>query len=851
MVGHESYAVMLDRDLLPEHGLGELLGGKGAALARLVRAGFPVPATGVVTTSAYRCFVAGCAVASLVDEIRAGHRVPDERVDEVFLTAPLDDQLARSLVALARRTSSGHPVAVRSSATVEDLAGSSFAGQYRSILDVDPDHPEAVLRAVRLVWASLWHTAPVAYRAALGIDATGAAMAAVVMAMVPARRAGVAFTVDPGGADGAARVEAVAGLGEALVSGAATPDAWVVDRASGRAAGGAVPDEVAEALRLSLEIERVTGRPQDVEWAWDGARLWIVQARPITTLPVAPGPTTGPTAGPAPDGFDSVPDDHELTTAGIGEMVPGVLPPLRWETNALLLEEAFRRLLADLDVDVDVDVDGDPVGAADPTPLVRRVRGRAALDFGQLRSVAEALPGGVADELESQYFGTGPSSAPTASSPDSQPRAGHGLRGVLHDLRVLGARRRAVEDSEVVVAAVERMRAARPELDGRSDRWLLGYRRRLVDLAARGVAAEMAVAAAAAAAYRRLETMVEKHLGAVEAARHAQRVTTGANASIARDPDASAAIFAGPTWRELGRRPVETPVDDAQRRKARVDLEAALTATPGWRTTRILTGQVVDVRIHLVRRAIVDAVELLARRERTKAAVMTLGGETRRVERELGRRLEGRGAIDDGDEVDLLGERELRVVVEHDRAPAHAVLARRRAWLRHCEDAGPLPLRFRGEPDVEAAELPAGDRLDGWAASPGRYTGPARVLTSPDDPFEAGDVLVAAATDASWSPLFVDAGAIVVERGGPLSHAAILARELARPAVLNVTGATRRLDGRTVTVDGDLGTVVIDPIAPDHHDEPAIDAGAHAAVGAAGPVRVAGGASPDGHDGER
>ena len=73
----------------------------------------------------------------------------------------------------------------------------------------------------------------------------------------------------------------------------------------------------------------------------------------------------------------------------------------------------------------------------------------------------------------------------------------------------------------------------------------------------------------------------------------------------------------------------------------------------------------------------------------------------------------------------------------------------------------------------------------------------------------AGDILVASSTDASWSPLFVEAGAIVVERGGPLSHAAIVARELGVPAVLNVVGATGRLDGEIVTVDGDEGVVVI------------------------------------------
>jgi len=116
---------------------------------------------------------------------------------------------------------------------------------------------------------------------------------------------------------------------------------------------------------------------------------------------------------------------------------------------------------------------------------------------------------------------------------------------------------------------------------------------------------------------------------------------------------------------------------------------------------------------------------------------------------------------------------------------------------------------FVGVPEYAPVQLPEGGRLDGWAASPGRYTGTATVVSDPDTPFEPGSILVAEATDASWSPLFLKAGAIVVDRGGPLSHAAILARELGVPAVLNVQGASRTLDGHRLTVDGDAGIVVV------------------------------------------
>jgi pyruvate,water dikinase len=158
----------------------------------------------------------------------------------------------------------------------------------------------------------------------------------------------------------------------------------------------------------------------------------------------------------------------------------------------------------------------------------------------------------------------------------------------------------------------------------------------------------------------------------------------------------------------------------------------------------------------------------------------------------------------------LLSLAELRRLADDGNGPGIEVLRRRRSWLGRYEAEGQLPMRFTGIPEREPAPMPEGDVLDGWAASPGRQRGRGRVVRGPTETIEPGSVLVAEATDASWSPLFVSAAAIVVERGGPLSHAAILARELGLPAVLNVAGATRRLDGLTLTVDGDQGRVVIE-----------------------------------------
>ncbi|GAA4753861.1 hypothetical protein GCM10023328_41500 [Modestobacter marinus] len=763
----------------------EELGGKAASLDRMVQAGFPVPDTAVVTAAAYRSVAGQPELAGLLARLQAGDVVPAAEVDAAFDRVPVPAALADHLVSAAREVGGGGRIAVRSSATVEDMAGASFAGQYRSSLDVPPDR---VVAAVRRTWASLWHPAPCAYRRAWGISSDDVAMPAVLMRMVPARSAGVVFTVDPGGTPGALRVEAVPELGEALVSGDRTPEVWLLPRGGDPRAD--VPPQVREAAALALRAEQaVGGTPQDVEWAWDGATTWLVQARPITTGPAR-----------TDDGSDTEPDGAELTTAGIGETLPGLLPPLVWDVSSFLVEEALRTGLSRL-----WELPGDRCGAHE---FVRRVQGRAALDLDLLKAAARAVPGGSEAELERQYFGA------------ALPGADEGVparwwRTGRVQLRGAAARRAAIAEAAVVVPAVDAVLAAPPELSELADGAVLAYRQRLLDLGARAMTAEFAVASAAVAAYRELERTLAGHLGEEPAAAAVQRVTTGAGRARSRSATASAAVFAGPTWAERGVAALPAqPGRRDERDRARRDLEAELQSRPAWRRVRILTGQVVDVRVHVLRRLITDATDGLARREQVKAAVLALGGEVRRVHLELGSRLVRAGVLETATDVDLLSAAELPAALRGGPPPP-AVLARRQRWLRQRAGDVPLPVRFTGSPSTSPAEPPSGDVLTGWAASPGRHTGRARVVREPvPDRLQPGEVLVAAATDAGWSPLFLRAGAIVVERGGPLSHAAIVARELGLPAVLNLAGATTVLDGRWVTVDGDTGVVTVHADGP-------------------------------------
>ncbi len=297
-------------------------GGKGANLARLVRAGLPVPPGFVITTTAYQDFVAANGLEKAIAAALAG--LPAE--DPAALTAASDTiryrfargkpaaGLVRSLKAAYHQL--GQPaVAVRSSATAEDLPDLSFAGQQDTFLNVVGDGD--LLHAVVRCWSSLWTARAIGYRARSGIDQTSVALAVVVQAMVPSAVSGVLFTANPlTGKRAETVIDATFGLGEALVSGLVEPDHYVVDFAAGpngaitgktlgskaltivSSEGGgthrlaadaasqqALPDHVIlELARLGQRTAALFDSPQDIEWGWAAGQLFVLQSRPITSL---------------------------------------------------------------------------------------------------------------------------------------------------------------------------------------------------------------------------------------------------------------------------------------------------------------------------------------------------------------------------------------------------------------------------------------------------------------------------------------------------------------------------------------------------------------------------------------
>jgi pyruvate,water dikinase len=282
-------------------------GGKGASLAQLTQWGLPVPAGFVVPADALRAILEGCgalaearrrAAEGQLREHAVAEAVADElqaRVREAALPTDLRQAIAGAYRALTTRSGPTARVAVRSSATAEDSAAASFAGQQDSFLDVE--HDAGVLEKVQACAASLFTARALAYRARKDAWAD-LGMSVVVQAMVEARAAGIMFTRDPVQRRERVVVEAVPGSGEALASGEAVPDHYELDRQTRAVVARFAPPrpspvltdpELAELVGLGLRTEQLFGSPQDIEWAIGRAgesdeRLYLLQSRPITTL---------------------------------------------------------------------------------------------------------------------------------------------------------------------------------------------------------------------------------------------------------------------------------------------------------------------------------------------------------------------------------------------------------------------------------------------------------------------------------------------------------------------------------------------------------------------------------------
>ena len=818
----------------------EIAGGKGANLGELIAAGFAVPDGFILTTAAY----AAGARAAKVDPSK-----PDDAAERLRSTAvprPVADAALKAYHELG-----GGPVAVRSSATAEDLPGASFAGQQDTYLGIEGR--DALLDAIRRCWASLWNERAVAYRAANGIDDGSVALAVVVQRMVDARAAGVLFTSDPiTGRRDTSVIDAIPGLGEALVSGAVVPDHFVADPETGRiterTSRGDEPvlsdRTIRELANVGVRIEDALGSPQDIEFAIDrDNHVAIVQSRPITTLYPLPA-----------DGLD----DAVYFSVSVAQ---GYFDPITPIGNEAFLAIG-RQVAAVFARDGTITVRSPLVVAGlrpfvDVTPVLRDPLGREVLE--RMASIAEARSSVVFRKLGDDRRFRPRRRLPFVTLARVLPLVVRS-RTPLYVLRLLQSpsrgRARILREVERATPPPGPDLTATKRLDAIDD-----FARRILPFVFPRLVAMVAAGMLSYIAATRL-------VGDRATADELLTVTRGLPHNPTTEMDLALwalarEIRSDPASAELMARQSATDVADAFRAgTAPPVLQAGLAGflhrygfrsvgeidfgVPRWsedpthligalanylqltdealapdaqfeRGAReaeamiaTLVGRVSGPRRRLARFFLGRARALMGSREMPKfMLIKRMFTPLRETLRPVGEELAAAGRIERPEDIYFLTLAEARAAVAG--ADMRSAVAANRATYKREQARRRIPRVLMADgTDAEVALVEAVEgAVRGTPASPGSVTGVARVILSPRGAhLEPGEILVAPSTDPGWTPLFLTAGGLVMEMGGMMSHGAVVAREYGIPAVVGVDGATERIaTGDTITVDGSTGVV--------------------------------------------
>jgi pyruvate,water dikinase len=875
-----------------------LVGGKGANLGELIRAGLPVPDGFCVTTAAYDLASQQAALGELLGELATADAGDIARLEHY--AAELRQRLGAvaipSVLVEALREAYGQlvhdgplAVAVRSSATAEDLPFASFAGQQDTLLNViDFD---SLLAAVRRCWASLWNDRAVSYRASNNIDPRTVRLAVVVQRMVNATVAGVLFTANPlTGRRRQAVIDASPGLGEAVVSGAVTPDHFVVNTQSGEiverrlgqkrlfvralSGGGTEQQILSEAdetscltdeqirglAKLGAQAEGHFGAPQDTEWAIDDAgKLWLTQARPVTTL------------YPLPDDVPTRDEDARIyfslnvaqgvyrpfTPMGVSffRLMASAaarlasFPPRDMLVGPPFAQEAGHRIFLDVtpmfrstfwrpaligvmgqmevrSAPVLEHLTDDPRFALIPTtrrsflrkaiPLLIRTRGLPLLRMAQALlnpPLIRARFAYVQQQIRS--WSQGPLEATPRKLLHSAEQGALTqlpfmfpnlipIVGLVFGLPVVARRLLRGLATEDEIQTVRRGLPYNPTTEMDLQLWQLAQRLR-EDEAIRAL-------------------LVEQQPAQLTQAYHAGTLPAPLQAGLSEflalyGHRGVAEIDLGvPRWSEdpsylLGMLANYIALDDpeaapdvqfqrsVQEAEAMVQTLIQRARRHGW-----LRGWLTSLCLHRLR-------ELAGLREVPKFnLVMILAGARRRL-LAVGEELVRCHRLEAADDIffitlietrEALAGRDMRAVVRERRESYERELGRRHIPRIMLSDGT--------EPETLVQDGSPEGALQGAPASPGVVTGKARVILEPDGArLEPGEILVAPSTDPGWTPLFFTASGLVMEMGGSMSHGAIVAREYGIPAVVGVSRAIERITtGQQITVDGSRGIITLD-----------------------------------------
>ncbi len=830
----------------------EIVGGKAHSLGVLAEAGFRVPNTVVLTTTALQIFLAD-----------AGLRPPSSSASddelESFRQQITSSALPSSFRLLLEQARSSHlgrgALAIRSSGTSEDLRDASFAGQYETYLNVQGT--EKLEDAVKACWASLWKPGIYEYARTKGVTLEPR-MAVIVQDLVLADTAGVTFTVNPmTGREEECLVEAVFGLGEPLVSGRAPADRYVLGIESGEVIESEIANKTNRALptdegielvpvpleesetpalthsdlsemaRFAGDVQEHYGQPMDIEWAYSKGELFALQARPITQISFSP-------------------DLGEWTTADLrdGGVSSTVCSPFMWSLYDYIFEYSMPVYFKGLRL----------TPAKRQATWARMFFGRPYWNLAEVKRAMENVPGYSEDTLHADLGVDVDEGYRGKRTPVT-------LRGLLRALPTLVAlkksyRERLAYNREFAAAFDERKRPfdVRPrEIAALDDKTFTARYRSLIQdfyfdtetayfltvyntsnskLDFTPVLERVnALADNSLDAPTLLAGLVDlSHLKPIKDMNRlvADLISTGAGLD-----DEKVADFAW-RWRHHGRRELDVRVprwpEDLE--FVRQMLESAMETYDADKTPEVLEKELYrryeNMRDEglkaarfrpLLQSSFRKKLELVRQyawwREEMRDYSTFVHALIRLWSLEAANRLVAASILDESDDLWHLHWPDVMSALEGemDASDVRRRVRRGRRLVqsfRNFDNPNEIGTHFRRMHEKDSSSN--GEELRGTPCSPGRVVGRARVVHSLEEGarLEKGDVLVTVFTDPAWTPLFPSLGGVVTETGGVLSHAAVISREYGIPAVLGVSRATNRIaDGDPIVLDGRQGVVMV------------------------------------------
>ena len=820
-----------------------VVGGKGANLGALARIdGIRVPPGFCVTTHAFRRVMGEApAIDDRFDRLsrldagdREAIRTLAEEIRGIVEAIAIPDDVATEITLALAQHGEQSAYAVRSSATAEDSPTASFAGQHDSYLDVVG--AAAIIEHVRRCWASLFTERAVTYRLRNGFDHRTVQMAVVVQQMVAADASGILFTADPiTGNRKVVSVEAVFGLGEALVSGLVNADVYqvregeVVAETTVHEQPALTEAQVVRLAALGRRVEAHFGRPQDIEWCRVDDDFAIVQSRPITTL------------FPIPAVEDE--EQHVYLSVGHQQMMTDPMKPLGlsvWQLTALpVMHEAGGRLF--------VDVAPRLASPASRAAIVELVGKGDPLTGDALRTVIER------DGFLPSVPDNGPSGPPAGGAPapiKTDPaivtglieRSEASLATLRRDIRTQSGAalfdfiaadiqelKRELFDPlshQVIMAGME----AAWWLNDHMETWL-GEKNAADTLSQSvpdNVTSEMGLELLDVADVIRPYPDVVAFLQDVEGEDFLDELAELDGGLQARDAIQAYLDKYGmrcigeiditrPRWSErpsmlipailgnvehfepgAGERRFEQGRQEAWAKEQ--DLLGRLRALPDGAEKADETKRMID-RVRT----------FAGYREYPKYTIVNRHFAYKLALLEEAERLVLNGVLREAEDSFYLTFQELQDVVRTNEVDDRLIARRKDAFRSFLALTPPRVLTSEGEAISGAYrrdDLPAG-ALAGVPVSSGTIEGRARVILDiADAKLGPGDILVTAYTDPSWSPLFVVIEGLVTEVGGLMTHGAVIAREYGLPAVVGVEHATRLIqDGQRIRVHGTDGYV--------------------------------------------